>query len=180
MNQSNLSMHYVSTRQQAWEMVQTHDHFWVSNCGCRENRGFCSRSRMDLCLTFDADAETSGSGKKAADLATVNQIFSDAFAAHLVTRPFRNPTRTAEDGICFCCDDCCEYFTNPAETCDKGTKIAVSSLDTCLDCDVCTEYCYFGARVRVDDRLVVDPDKCYGCGICADVCTSGCIQMVDR
>jgi len=180
MNQTNLSIHYVCTRQQAWELVQAHDHFWVCNCGCRENRGCCSRSRMDLCLMFTGEGGTSGSGRKEVDLAYVNQIFSDAFAAHLVTRPFRNEARTDVEGICFCCDDCCGYFTNPAETCDKGTKVAVSNLDCCFDCDVCTEYCYFKARVRVGDRLVIDPEKCYGCGLCAEVCTSGCIEMVDR
>jgi hypothetical protein len=75
---------------------------------------------MDVCLIFNPDDPGSGSGKKEVTLTEVMGIVQEAEEKHLVARPYRDKTRTVTDGICFCCDDCCGYFLDPSERCDKG------------------------------------------------------------
>lgn len=182
MNGSGLAFHYVCTRSEARELVARHDRFWVSNCGCREGRGECGRSRMDLCLVFRGDLSPSGSRMHEATRAEVEGILQEAADKFLVPRPFRNDeNRSLVDGICFCCDDCCEYFTRPDENaCDRGASIEETDLDACTGCGDCAGVCYFGARVMDDGELAIWRDKCYGCGLCVDACPAECIQMVRR
>jgi len=174
------SLHYVCTREEARELIKPVTRFWVSNCGCREERGKCERSRIDLCLIFAEGDPGSGSGKHEISRAELEAIFQEAEAKHLVTRPFRNEARTATDGICFCCDDCCGYFLNRDEVCDKGKFGEQTDSERCTDCEVCVDVCFFGARKMTDGKLVVAGGGCYGCGLCQDVCPEDCIAMVAR
>ena len=180
MSDAQIPVHYVVTHEHALKMIREHDHFWVSNCGCRERKGKCERSKMDVCLMFDKGIEGSGSGKRELILAEVLEILQEAEAKHLVARPFRNEERTETEGVCFCCDDCCAYFLDPQEQCDKGEQIERTNLDLCDNCAICTDVCYFGARKINDGELKVDQEKCYGCGLCADVCPLECVKMEQR
>lgn len=181
-NNQELAFHYVCTRDQARELLRNHDRFWVMNCGCREARGQCARSRMDVCLMFKGDIAGSGSsGVKEISRVQVEDIFKEAEDKHLVTRPFRNESNMAEtDGICFCCDDCCGYFLDPEEVCDRGALVESTDSDRCTSCGTCAEVCYFNARELEHDDLKVDPGNCYGCGLCIDVCPEGSVRMVPR
>ncbi|MFC1683273.1 4Fe-4S binding protein [Candidatus Zixiibacteriota bacterium] len=183
MNKSKPAFHFVCTREQARELVGGQERFWASNCGCREDRERgCKRSRMDLCLMFRDDIVGSGgSGKREVFIEDVQEFFREAEENHLVIRPYRDEeTRTRVDGICFCCDDCCEYFVNPNEVCDKGDLIEKTDLEACTHCGMCVDVCYFGARQIVGEELAVDREKCYGCGLCLDVCPVECVEMVSR
>jgi Pyruvate/2-oxoacid:ferredoxin oxidoreductase delta subunit len=142
--------------------------------------GGCARSRIDVCLIFNPDDPGSGGEKKEVMLQDALDVMKEARTKYLVTRPFRNTSRTETDGICFCCDDCCGYFLDPMETCDKGDMIAETDMDTCIHCGVCVEVCYFNARKMADNQLQVDLDACYGCGLCPTVCPVDCIQMIKR
>ena len=174
------AMHYVCTREEAQELIRPYGRFWVSNCGCRESRGTCGRSRIDVCLIFNEGDQGSGSAKKEITPAEVEEILTEAQVKHLVSRPFRNEARTATDGICFCCDDCCGYFLNPEEPCDRGKLSELTERDQCTDCGVCVDVCYFGARKMEGEKLLILREKCHGCGICRDVCPEDCIEMVMR
>lgn len=179
MTDQTLAMHYVCTLEEARHLVSEHDEYWISNCGCREERGQCERSRMDVCLTF-GDMVASGSDRKRSTRADVDAILHLALSHHLVTRPFRNDTRTEVDGICFCCDDCCGYFHNPDEVCDKGSRVERTEMSECSHCGECVDICYFMARQLAEETLHVENDRCYGCGLCVSVCPEGCIEMVAR
>ena len=96
----------------------------------------------------------------------MDAILKEAEEKHLVTRPFRNDSRTDVDGSCFCCDDCCGYFSDPNETCDKGAMIEKTRIEDCSDCGACAEVCHFRARKMADGKLVIDHEQCYGCGLC--------------
>ncbi len=182
MDQKDLAFHYVCTREQARELINGRDRFWVMNCGCRESRGQCSRSRMDVCLMFRGDiAGSGGTSTKEISPAEVEDIFKEAEEKHLVTRPFRNESNMAEtDGICFCCDDCCGYFLDPSEICDRGSLVETTDSDKCTDCGTCVDICYFGARRLGGDQLAIDKDNCYGCGLCIDACPEGSVEMTLR
>ena len=123
-----------------------------------------------------------GSGRHEISQAEIEEIFQEAKTKHLVTRPFRNEENRAQiNGICFCCDDCCEYFTNPDENkCDKGNSIERTEEDKCTSCGECIEVCYFGARKLDDGKLIINRENCYGCGLCVDVCPEDCVRMVRR
>jgi len=175
-----IPIHYVATHDKAKELLNEQKRFWVSNCGCRERKGKCERSRMDVCLVFGENVPATGSDKKEILLAHVLDILNEAKVRHLVARPFRNEERTKAEGICFCCDDCCAYFLDPQEPCDKGEMIEVTDFGSCDQCDLCIDVCHFGARTVKNGMLKVDRDKCYGCGLCADVCPPGAVKMVRR
>jgi len=134
------AFHFVCTQQDAEKSARSYNRFWVSNCGCRENRGTCGRSRMDVCLLFREDFPPTGSGLHEIDRAQVDDIFREAREKRPVTRPFRNDKDPQKvDGICFCCDDCCEYFQDQSERCDKGDYIENTDRDRCSDCGLCVE-----------------------------------------
>jgi len=173
-------VHYVVTHKKALELIRKHGRFWVSNCGCRENGKGCERSRKDVCLTFAEETPGSGSDKKEILLAHVFDILNEARVKHLVARPFRSEDRTQTEGICFCCDDCCAYFIDPKEKCDKGEMIERTDHDLCNDCGICIDVCHFGARKISGGELLLFREKCYGCGLCVDVCPLECVKMAER
>jgi ferredoxin len=176
-----IPFHYVCTLDRARELVDSNSRFWVSNCGCREARKQCKRSRKDICLMFSETFPGSGSGKREITRAEAEAILAEAEKTGLVTRPWRDEARTGTDGICFCCDDCCGYFLDPTEVCDKGNLLALTEMDACNNCGECVDSCYFKAR-RLDEKgqLQVDSDKCYGCGLCVRVCPEDCVTMTPR
>ena len=185
MEEKTPSIHYVCTHEEAVELIDSQDNFWVSNCGCRESRGECARSRKDLCLFFANDWYF-GNGGTGADFKEVTRSFVDgilqeAESKQLVIRPFRNPPLMEKVvGICFCCDDCCGYFLDPNDKCDKGVYIEETNLDLCDDCGICVDVCYFKARQKDNGQLILEQDNCYGCGLCMDACPEGGIEMVRR
>ncbi len=173
-------MHFVCTLDEARSIVERHEKYWISNCNCREHRGPCNRSRIDVCLQFYPVTVADGSNKRAATKDEVYAILEEAREKHLVPRPFRNEKDWGRvDGICFCCDDCCGYFLGLHGPCDKGSLIESTDTGICIDCGVCAEVCHFGARM-MEEALKVDRDKCYGCGVCVDVCAMKAITMVPR
>lgn len=128
---------------------------------------------------FNGDFPGSGSGKREIKKKDALDILSEAREKNLVTRPFRNEAdRTVTDGICFCCDDCCGYFLDPSEKCDRGELAAETDFDVCNHCGLCADVCHFNARNMVEGVLVVEKDYCYGCGLCAGVCPEECVHMV--
>lgn len=179
--ESASSIHFVCVRDEAWKIVERYPRYWLSNCDCREHTGNCRRSRIDVCLDFQARNTGGGSGLHEVGLDEVARVFTEARDKHLVVRPFRDDEdRTRVAGICFCCDDCCAYFSDPGEQCDKGEHVERTVFDDCTHCGDCVSVCYFGARTMVEGELSVARDKCYGCGLCVDVCPTGCITMVSR
>jgi len=182
MSDADLAFHYVCTLGEAREIVARQERFWVSNCGCREERGQCDRSRMDLCLMFRDDFPSGGTGLHEATRGEVEAILQETESKHLVSRPFRNEQdRSLIDGICFCCDDCCGYFLHPDENiCDRGRFIEETDLDACTGCGDCAAVCYFGVRMMDEGGLLIQRENCYGCGLCADVCPAVCVSMAER
>jgi ferredoxin len=175
-------IHYVCTHEDARKLAFAHDRFWVSNCGCREgNKDGCKRSRIDVCLMFRGDIGSSGSGHKEIPLTEVVAILDEASEKKLVTRPFRSDKdKSVTEGICFCCDDCCGYFLNHEEKCDKGARIENTDMELCNLCGDCVTACYFGARKMADDKLLVSRDECYGCGMCVEACALEAIALEAR
>jgi ferredoxin len=175
---NKLALHYVCTYEEAIDLIKTQKDFWVSNCGCRESKGQCKRSRMDVCLMFQDGEDPSGSNMHKISFQEVLDILDEAKSKKLVTRPFRTEDRTKTDGICFCCDDCCGYFLNRDEVCDKGKFMEETDMNKCVQCGACVSVCYFGARKMIDGSLELDRNACFGCGLCKTICPAQAINMV--
>jgi ferredoxin len=176
------NQHIVCTPDEARAIVDGHKKFWIANCRCRENRGNCKRSGIEVCLQFASRTAVGsvGSNFRAITKDDALALIEEAQGDHLVPRPFRNDNNKNKlDGICFCCDDCCTYFLGEDVACDKGKLIESTDMSVCIDCGVCTGVCYFGAR-NAEEGLKVDREKCYGCGLCVDVCAMKAISMVSR
>ncbi len=184
MGNDDLHFHYVATRGEAEVIINGFDRFWVSNCECREKGPGCTRSRADVCLFFDPAMGGTGSDFREVDREFVAGILREVRDKGLVARPFRyEDDKSRTQGICFCCDDCCEYFRagqGNADDCDPGKYVEYTDPENCAGCAACEEVCYFGARKLNGDELEVDSDKCFGCGLCVDVCAQNCILMVER
>jgi Pyruvate/2-oxoacid:ferredoxin oxidoreductase delta subunit len=180
MSESSIPIHFVCTYDQARDLIEAHSQFFLANCGCRERKGKCERSRIDTCLCFDPDFHGTGSGMHPITREEAIAIWNEAQSKLLVPRPFRNEARTAVAGVCFCCDDCCSYFLNPEEPCDKGDYIVETDFYRCNLCAICVDECHFHARELVNDELIEHHDLCYGCGLCAMVCPEECIVMKPR
>ncbi len=178
MSTNKLYMHYVSTLNEAAELINSRDNFWVSNCGCREGGAGCKQSRTDVCLMFSYSGGASGSNAHSVTKAEALDILLEARDKKLVSRPFRNNDFTDTDGICFCCQDCCGYFLDPQEICNKGSFIEQTDVSQCINCGLCVDVCYFKARRIANTILEINRDKCYGCGLCVDICPTACIKMV--
>ncbi|PKK83085.1 MAG: hypothetical protein CVT49_10250 [candidate division Zixibacteria bacterium HGW-Zixibacteria-1] len=180
MNNDKIPFHFVCTHDEAADLIKRFDRYWVSNCGCRESRGsICQKSRLDLCLMFRGDIPASGASMHEICFTDVSNILKEASSKHLVARPFRNEIdRKTIEGICFCCDDCCGYFTKPEEQCDKGALIEKTNYDICQHCGNCVEVCYFRARAIDSGELQIIRDNCYGCGLCVDLCPEEAIEMI--
>jgi ferredoxin len=173
-------MHYVCTLEQARELISKHSKFWVSNCGCRESGSGCKQSRADVCLMFSNEGGSSGSNLHEITLLQVNEIIREAIEKKLVARPFRNTDFTDTDGICFCCQDCCGYFLDGSEHCNKGTHAERTDFDLCINCGLCVSSCYFGVRTVENGLAEIDHEQCYGCGLCIHECPVQGISLVAR
>lgn len=181
MNENKRPQHFVCTWEEAGQLIDKHREFWVCNCGCREGKKGCQRSRMDVCMTFAVEATVTGSGRRQISRAEAIAVLDEARDKYLVARPFRDEaTRTVTEGICFCCSDCCGYFLNPEEVCDKGAFIEKTDMDACTICGDCEAVCHFKARLVVGDEMLIESDNCHGCGLCAAACPTDCIELIMR
>ena len=182
MAKKEIPMHYVGTLEEAEKMIARQKKFWVSNCGCRENRGNkCLRSRTDVCLYFTDTFGSSGSGFRKSSKREAKKILIEAREKFLVARPFRDTkNKKVTDGICFCCDDCCDYFLDATLKCDKGKFIEETDRTKCTACGTCVDVCYFNARNVDRGDLKITSSRCYGCGLCASICPEECVEMVLR
>ena len=108
--------HSVCTKDEAREMAGIRDRFWVSTCWCRAEKGKCARSAMEACLSFREDSPADPSGMKEVSRDEVLALIDDARERGLVSRMFaRKGGDGGIEGICFCCDDCCAFFTGRTE-----------------------------------------------------------------
>ena len=182
MQQEERYFHYTCTLDEAREITDSFEQHWISNCECREKRGPCKRSGIFLCLQFKPKTAATGTGIRPVTRTEIDQLFEEAKKTHLVTRPFRDENdKSVTDGICFCCDCCCDFFAleDPSPS-NKGRTIEVTDMELCNHCGTCEEYCYYKARLWDGEELTIIEDECYGCGICVDVCPEEAITMTLR
>ncbi|MFW9828040.1 MAG: ATP-binding protein [Candidatus Thorarchaeota archaeon] len=86
--------------------------------------------------------------------------------------------------ICNCCPCCCvvlnKFLKSGSPQMIKSDFIAKTELNRCLACGKCENWCYFGARKLVNNKLKFNELKCFGCGICVSKCTNNAIRLIPK
>ena len=86
--------------------------------------------------------------------------------------------------ICNCCTCSCGVLRGIAEL-GAANVVARSAFlnqvaeDLCVGCDLCIEFCQFGA-LTLDGIVHVDDTRCVGCGVCVSSCPEGALLLVRR
>lgn len=176
-------IHFVYTPDEARIIIEGERNFFISNCGCRENKdNTCIHKKTDVCLQFTPGPSSGSAPLREATISEAKEILKFALEKHLVCRPFRSlENRSITEGICFCCQDCCDYFINPLDNiCASGAYIERTQINNCSLCDLCIEVCYFNVRKFNEGKLIIANEDCAGCGLCELVCPTKCINMVPR
>jgi Pyruvate/2-oxoacid:ferredoxin oxidoreductase delta subunit len=82
--------------------------------------------------------------------------------------------------ICNCCSCCCGAM----QAVRNGSPMIISSgyvckldQELCIDCDICVDYCQFGALSTQEGSLTIDDQICMGCGVCVSVCPVDALSL---
>ena len=86
--------------------------------------------------------------------------------------------------ICMCCGCCCSQLRGRTRWGNMSAILPSNFIpvagDDCIQCELCTERCPFGALTMDDEtgRPKVAPDKCIGCGVCVLTCPEETLKLV--
>ena len=83
--------------------------------------------------------------------------------------------------VCNCCPCCCvvmnKFLKTGSPQMIKSDFIAETTINKCVNCGTCEEWCYFGARMIINNELQFIPLRCFGCGICISKCPNNAITL---
>jgi len=194
---SNENAVHVLDYERASEVIKTASHIGVGMCYCRhkmEHLGKACKAEMDICMTFNASAQslTKHGHARAIDSVECLDLLQQAYDQNLVQ--FGENVRERVNYICNCCGCCCEAmiaarrFTNlnPVHT---TNFIPWIKLENCNGCGLCVNVCPVEAIVLASandpqhphrKRANLVEERCLGCGLCARVAPRSCIEMKSR
>lgn len=169
--------HQVLTPVTAKQLLAEQKKIGVIECLCRHIENRCSNP-METCLLFGRDAENyveSGQGRWLA-LKEAWELVDKCVEAGLVQNAI--VARDEVMGLCNCCSCCCLAIIGTHFQIDSVRSSGyVASLNgnSCIECDLCSEVCPFGA---INGEREVSLDRCRGCGLCVLRCPQGYISLV--
>lgn len=83
--------------------------------------------------------------------------------------------------VCNCCPCCCvvmnKFLKSGSPQMIKSDFIAYTDLAKCNNCGLCEQWCYFGARKLLNEKLTFSPNLCFGCGVCVSKCPKEAISL---
>ncbi|MGC4001391.1 MAG: 4Fe-4S dicluster domain-containing protein [Anaeromyxobacter sp.] len=188
---------YVLDYERASEVVKTASVRGVSMCYCRhkmEHLGKACGAPMDICMTFNASAESlvrHGHAREV-DVAEGLDLLAQARDHGLVQ--FGENVRQGVNFICNCCGCCCEAMiaarrfasAHPIHT---TPFLPVVEEGRCNGCERCVRACPVEAMAAVsanDPRKPkrslarLDAERCLGCGVCVRACSQGALTLEAR
>jgi Pyruvate/2-oxoacid:ferredoxin oxidoreductase delta subunit len=188
---------HVLDYERASEVIKTASHIGVGMCYCRhkmEHLGRACKAEMDICMTFNATAQslTKHGHARTVDAVECLDLLQKAYEQNLVQ--FGENVRESVNFICNCCGCCCEAmiaarrFTNlnPVHTTNFIPRV---KLENCNGCGLCVNVCPVEAIVLASandpnhpqrKRANLVEERCLGCGLCARVAPRSCIEMKSR
>lgn len=194
---SNENAAHVLDYERASEVIKTASHRAVGVCYCRhkmEHKGQNCDAPMDICMTFNASAESlSKHGHaRAVDVSEGLDLLQQAYEHNLVQ--FGENVREQVNFICNCCGCCCEAmiaarrfaYLNPIHT---TNFLPVIDADKCTGCGTCVEVCPVEAMSMTSANDAQRPKKkvarlnaelCLGCGVCVRNCSKDALSLTER
>jgi len=145
----------------------------VVKCPCRLVAGAECGKPLEVCIQVDKAADYTmdrGSGRSISKSEAIDLLkyCEEEGLVHMLGN-----SRGLGHIICNCCDDCCIAWPNPRTSeinfAAPSRYTAIIDAETCTDCEICLDRCYFDA-LAMDDATTISEDKCVGCGLCAVVC----------
>ncbi len=83
--------------------------------------------------------------------------------------------------VCNCCSCCCvimnKFLKSGSPQMIKSDFIAYTDLAKCNNCGFCEEFCNFGARKLITEKLNFFSEYCFGCGLCVSKCPEKAIKL---
>lgn len=168
----------------------------VAHCTCRRRKGAlgrkCAKSHTMVDIQFNISAEyliEKNAGRRvSADEAMA--IIDECEGLGLI-HTCENSTRMRPRwGMCNCCTDCCmiyeplNRFNVPVTECIAASRYeARLDSDVCTGCDICVDWCPFGAIEMVEPegafgrKAHIKADRCMGCGICVLNCDFEALRL---
>jgi ferredoxin len=72
--------------------------------------------------------------------------------------------------------------TGIANVIARSAFLNVVDPENCAGCEICVDYCQFGAlSMSIEDLYIqVDSQKCVGCGVCVPTCPENALRLVRR
>jgi len=188
---------HVLDYERASQVIKTASHIGVGMCYCRhkmEHLGKACDAPMDICMTFNASAEslTRHGHARAVGVAECMDLLDSAYGHGLVQ--FGENVQNSVNFICNCCGCCCEAMIaqrrfgilHPVHTTNFVPRIA---LESCTGCGKCVEACPVEAMALVSAEDPKRPrrrvarlieDSCLGCGVCVRACDRGSLALAGR
>src|SRR4030042_17896 len=187
------ALHVLDFERQS-EVIKTASQIGVGVCYCRhkmEHVGLNCGAPMDICMTFNAPAESLVRHKIArkVDAAEGLDLLNKAQDHNLVQ--FGENVQERVGFICNCCGCCCEAliaarkfgFLNPVHT---TNFIPAIDEDKCTGCGKGVTLCPVEAMTLVTasdphkpgkKKAKLDDDQCLGCGVCLKGCDVDALKL---
>jgi formate hydrogenlyase subunit 6/NADH:ubiquinone oxidoreductase subunit I len=188
---------HVLDYERASEVIRTATQRGIGVCYCRhkmEHVGRACDAPMDICMTFNASAEslTKHGFARAVDVAEGLDLLQQAYDHNLVQ--FGENVRQGVNFICNCCGCCCEAMIaarrfallHPVHTTNFLPQVQA---EECTGCGKCVSVCPVEAMALVSandphhpnrKQARVDEELCLGCGVCTRVCNQHGITLRAR
>jgi len=178
----------VQPYENAVQILEQMQSWGVLDCICRKQKAMIGdpcEHPVEICMTFN---ERPGMFDHSSTVRALNkeealEKLQEAAEAGLVHSVSNN-----QEGlwyICNCCTCSCGILRGMADlgianVVAKSAFVNVVDNDLCTGCEICNEYCQFGALEMDGLDLVIHDSKCVGCGICVPECGTEAITLVRR
>jgi len=163
----------------------------ISNCYCRETQRKHSDTPncdhpIKTCIHIGFGKSLREIPYKSENLVKVSkseikQLLEESDKRGLVHQIIYFPNPLFYYVVCNCCPCCCvimnKFLKSGSPQMIKSDFIAFTDINKCTDCGICEQYCNFGARKLIGEKLYFFPDYCFGCGLCVSKCIEKAITL---
>jgi Na+-translocating ferredoxin:NAD+ oxidoreductase subunit B len=186
-NKSISVQNEIMPYERAEELLQSKEHFAVSNCICRQELQVLGKGcdkPLESCLTLGMAAESvvrNGRGR-AISREEALEVLDRAEKAGLVLQP-----ANAKDAlfICMCCGCCCGVLRSlkrdpkPASVVSSPFLASLNTAD-CKGCGICVKRCQMEALRLEGGKAELNQDRCIGCGLCVSTCRTNSLSLIRK